>query len=92
MTPLFGNPPGRRPGEPSRRTSAEPRSAAGKPKARRWPDYLLAILAGNIIFLLVEAYLPVAVRHQTFRVDWGLAVDFAICVAVYGAIRFWRRE
>jgi hypothetical protein len=29
-------------------------------------------------------------RHRMFRLDFGLVVDFLICVAVYGLIRLLR--
>ncbi len=67
-------------------------AASGKRRARRLGEYLVAILAGNILFLILEPHLPVALRHQAFRVDWGLGVDFAICVALYGVIRFAGRQ
>lgn len=58
---------------------------------RRWPQYLLAILLGNAIYLLLSPLLPEALQHRTFQIDIGLAVDFALCLAVYGAvIHFWR--
>ena len=58
--------------------------------ARQWAEYLLAVLIGNILYLLLEPELPGNMRHRMFRVDVGLAIDFAICVAVYGLIRLAR--
>jgi hypothetical protein len=58
-------------------------------KHRLW-RYLIAILAGNAIYFLIEQYLPPEGRHQPFQLDWGLAVDFWICLACYGIIRFIR--
>ena len=57
---------------------------------RRWAEYLAAILGGNVIFLLLEPHLPAVLQHQRFYVDWGLGVDFALCVGVYGVIRLAR--
>ncbi len=54
---------------------------------RRWAEYLIAILGGNIVYLWLQPRLPLALQHQTFRVDAGLGVDFAICVGIYGLIR-----
>ena len=51
--------------------------------ARRWAEYLVAILTGNILYMYVEPQLPTGMRHRMFRVDWGLALDCLICVAVY---------
>ena len=58
----------------------------------RWLEYLIAILAGNAIyFLLLMPRLPEPFRHRTFRVDLGLAVDFAVCLGLYGVIRWYKR-
>ena len=66
--------------------SSPPRTP-GASRLRRWAEYLLAILGGNVLFLLLEPHLPAPLRHQTFRVDWGVGVDFALCVGLYGLIR-----
>jgi hypothetical protein len=58
--------------------------------ARRWAEYLLAVLGGNIIYLAIEPQLPNALRHRMFQVDLGLAIDFLICVFLYGLIRLAR--
>ena len=56
--------------------------------ARRWIEYLVAILLGNgLYFLLLFPTLPRLLQHQPFRFDAGLALDFLLCVLVYGAIR-----
>jgi hypothetical protein len=55
---------------------------------RRWLEYLVAILIGNAIYYLsLVPHLPQAMRHQGFQVDWGMGVDFLVCVAIYGLIR-----
>jgi hypothetical protein len=55
---------------------------------RRWLEYLVAILLGNLIYYFsLVPHLPDALRHQGFHVDWGMALDFVVCVAVYGLIR-----
>jgi len=60
---------------------------------RRWIEYLVAILTGNgIYFAVLHPYLPPALRHQPFGFDPGLAIDFACCVLVYGAIRLGSRR
>ena len=51
-------------------------------------QYLLAILGGNAIFLLLNPHLPPELQHRIFRIDWGIAVDFLLCAAVYGLIRW----
>lgn len=58
--------------------------------ARRWAEYLLAVLGGNIIYLAIEPQLPNPFRHRMFQVDLGLAIDFLICVALYGIVRLVR--
>ena len=51
---------------------------------------LIAIVAGNIIYFSVERFLPEMARHQPFHMDWGLVVDFWVCLVCYGLIRFIR--
>lgn len=59
---------------------------------RRWLEYLAAILIGNAIyFLSLSAHLPADLRHQSYKVDLGMALDFVICAAVYGLIRLGER-
>jgi hypothetical protein len=58
--------------------------------SRRWAEYLVAVLAGNVAYLFVEPQLPVAMRHRMFRVDLGLGIDFLMCVAIYGLVRLVR--
>src|SRR5262245_25686622 len=47
---------------------------------RRWSEYLVAILGGNIVYLFVEPQLPTALQHRLSKIDLGLAIDFLICV------------
>jgi hypothetical protein len=55
---------------------------------RRWMEYIVAILLGNLIYYFsLVPYLPAVLHHEGFRVDWGMAADFVVCVAVYGLIR-----
>ena len=55
---------------------------------RRWLEYLIAILVGNVIYYFsLVPHLPSLLRHQGFQMDLGVVVDFAVCVAVYGLIR-----
>ncbi len=62
------------------------------PSLRRWMEYLAAILLGNAIyFYSLSPYLPRALRHRLFQVDWGVAVDFLVCLAVYGLVRLAER-
>ena len=52
--------------------------------------YLIAIILGNIIYFLLMPHLPPKAQHQPFQMDWGVAVDFWICVACYGIVRLIR--
>jgi hypothetical protein len=59
---------------------------------RRWLEYLVAILLGNAIYYYsLMPHLPQTLRHEGFHTDWGAAVDFAVCVGVYGLIRIGSR-
>ena len=55
-----------------------------------WPNFwrsLLAILAGNAIYYASWNYLPPMAQHHLYQIDWGLAVDFSICVICYAIVR-----
>jgi len=49
---------------------------------------LVAVLAGNLIYLLIEPHLPPRGQHGLYQIDWGLAIDFWLCLACYGLLRF----
>lgn len=55
-------------------------------------DALLAVLAGNAIYFLLMPHLPAAAQHALFQEDWGLLLDFAICTAIFAAVKFLRRD
>jgi len=46
-------------------------------------EALCAIILGNVAYFFLGPlfHLP---RHQPFRPDWGLVVDFWFCVVAYG--------
>lgn len=48
---------------------------------------LLAIILGNVVYLLLMPSLPPIARHHRFQVDLGTAVDFWFCLVAYGLIR-----
>ena len=56
---------------------------------RYWKT-VVAVLGGNFLyFVILWPYLPPAARHRRRNlVDWGLAVDFWICLALYGLLAF----
>jgi hypothetical protein len=59
---------------------------------RRLVQSLIAVVAGNAIYFGIEQYLPPRAQHHIYQVDWGLAVDFWICLACYGLLRLIRRR
>ena len=48
---------------------------------------LVAVLAGNVAYFLLMPHLPLPARHVPPRVDLGMAVDFWICLVIFGAIK-----
>jgi hypothetical protein len=48
---------------------------------------LVAVLAGNAVYFLVEKYLPAGARHSPFKIDLGMLVDFWFCLVVFGIIK-----
>jgi len=44
---------------------------------------LAAVVLGNAIYFGVERFLPPRAQHQLYQIDWGLAVDFWICLACW---------
>ena len=55
------------------------------PKRSFWQS-LVAVLAGNAIYFSVERFLPMRAQHQIYQIDWGLAVDFWMCLVCYGLV------
>ncbi|MBZ5630840.1 MAG: hypothetical protein LAO06_18445 [Acidobacteriia bacterium] len=48
---------------------------------------LIAVVVGNAIyFLLLMPLLPPAGRHAIARLDFGLLIDFWVCLLAYGVI------
>jgi hypothetical protein len=72
------------------RDEIDSETSGGISTTRRWAEYLLAVLSGNVIYLAIEPQLPIPLRHRMFQIDLGLALDFLICVALYGLIRLAR--
>ena len=58
---------------------------------KRFWQSLVAVLAGNAIYFGTERFLPGPAQHQLYQIDWGLAVDFWICLVIYGLFRTVRR-
>lgn len=56
---------------------------------RRYWKMLVAVLGGNFLYFgVLFPHLPPAAQHRPARLDWGLAVDFWICLALYGLLAF----
>ncbi|MGH9344705.1 MAG: hypothetical protein ACRD19_13210 [Terriglobia bacterium] len=51
----------------------------------RWIKYLVAVIAGNILYFKSAPFLPPGARHHRL-VDWGTFVDLWFCLFVYGII------
>lgn len=53
----------------------------------RFRQALIAVLAGNAVyFLLLEPHLPPRAQHQPYRLDWGVVIDFWVCLVIWGII------
>jgi hypothetical protein len=48
---------------------------------------LIAAVVGNTIYFSVERFLPPRGHHQLYQIDWGLAIDFYICLVCYVLLR-----
>jgi hypothetical protein len=53
---------------------------------------LIAVVVGNAIYFLLMPYMPLRARHVTLRVDFGLVVDFWICLVIYGLLELFKRR
>jgi hypothetical protein len=55
-----------------------------------WQRSVAAVLIGTLLyFALVDAKLPPA-SQQPYGLNWGLGIDFLMCVAVFRlTARFW---
>jgi len=67
-----------------------PRSAFRLPE-NFWRS-LIAVVSGNAIYFSLERYLPPRAQHHFQTIDWGLAVDFWVCLVIYGLISSFRRN
>jgi energy-converting hydrogenase Eha subunit A len=52
---------------------------------------LLAVILGNVVYFVLAPSLPPVARHEPFRLDVGMLVDFWFCVVAYGLIRTARK-
>ena len=55
---------------------------------RHWKT-LVAVLGGNFLYFgVLYSYLPPEAQHRRNELDWGLVLDFWICLAIYGLMAF----
>jgi hypothetical protein len=59
---------------------------------RNFLDALFAVMAGNAIYFVLMPHLPIVARHSLNKEDWGLLIDFFICLAIWVAVKIGRRE
>jgi hypothetical protein len=62
-----------------------------KPVLLNLVQALLAVVLGNVVYFLMAPSLPLVARHQPFRLDLGMVLDFWFCLVAYGVIRTARR-
>jgi hypothetical protein len=48
---------------------------------------LIAVLAGNAVYFLLEPYMPVRARHSPFKIDLGMVIDFWFCLVAFGIVK-----
>ena len=55
--------------------------------ATRYWKVATAVVGGNILYYgVLERLMPPGARHRLYQFDWGLVVDFWICLALYGVL------
>ena len=54
-------------------------------KRRFWKS-LIAVVLGNAVYFTILPHLPLRAQHKPFDLDWGLAVDFWVCLLFYGLL------
>lgn len=48
---------------------------------------LIAVVAGNLVYLALLRYMPPSARHTPRHLDLGLLVDFWFCLVFFGIIK-----
>ncbi len=48
---------------------------------------LTAVVGGNVLYFLLEKYLPAPAHHALFKADLGMVVDFCICLVFFLIIK-----
>lgn len=49
----------------------------------KFTKILLAVLGGNALYYFLEDHLPGVFHHKIFALDWGLLLDFGLCVLLW---------
>ena len=62
-------------------------TALSRPAMTNFVQALIAVLAGNAIYFILIPYLPLGARHVPRHIDAGLAVDFWLCLVVFGILK-----
>jgi hypothetical protein len=55
-------------------------------RRRRFWHSLAAVVLGNATYFSLDRYLPPKGRHVPYKIDWGLAIDFWVCLVYYGLL------
>lgn len=48
---------------------------------------LIAVVAGNLVYLALLRYLPPSARHMPRHLDLGLLVDLWFCLVFFGIVK-----
>lgn len=48
---------------------------------------LAAVVGGNALYFMLEKYLPAPAHHALFKADFGMVVDFCICLVFFLIIK-----
>jgi len=59
---------------------------------RRFFIALAAVVLGNAIYLLLLPVLPEKAQHTPFALDWGLVLDFWICLVIFNVFLLFVRK
>ncbi|MFQ5925803.1 MAG: hypothetical protein ACE5MH_00020 [Terriglobia bacterium] len=60
-----------------------------KAAQRRWQEFAVAIVVGNLLYFSLLPSLPTPLQHRVFQLDLGLGLDFLLCVGTYLGLRRW---
>jgi len=58
---------------------------------RKFTKIVLAVIGGNALYYSLEDRLPDIFHHKIFSWDWGLLLDFWLCVFLWVILDFLAR-